>query len=368
MSFYDNAAGEILKRIASHWRAEPSRIRWTAASDLDSDGFDFWPGDYLVRVRAHRSNDQAIAAGVVTTDEIRMVVTTDYLSDIPIDNPLFTALTAGLTSHSTSCFGWYYPPKAFWQRFEQSKSKPALRLGGTYYINSENMNWMTEVVAATGIVQPISAQIQADLMPELLRGGTPERYRPERAEPNGASDNLEDFEFSYLDNGKKPSRFAKTGEFEMFAAEYAKSDICFGNGDGFGLTLETPFGRDSALIKLETRQPHPHWGHGLLVTMQLPMFYPLDVTIDQAAELNFLEFLLWTGFPLMGCWHNARSRGGQEGVAFTQFLPNAVYKPGLATQSAFWFLERARWVRQTKFPDMKDLTMAQILKDRFGRL
>jgi hypothetical protein len=45
------------------------------------------------------------------------------------------------------------------------------------------------------------------------------------------------------------------------------------------------------------------------------------------------------------------------------FIPK--YQSGLATQVAFWFMHRARWAREQKCPDMKDLTMLEILKKRF---
>jgi hypothetical protein len=46
-------------------------------------------------------------------------------------------------------------------------------------------------------------------------------------------------------------------------------------------------------------------------------------------------------------------------------MPNALYGPGLATNIAFWFLRRARWVREQRFPDIKDVTMLEVLNKRF---
>ena len=78
--------------------------------------------------------------------------------------------------------------------------------------------------------------------------------------------------------------------------------------------------------------------------------------------------MTWTGISQLGCWHCAESRGGDDGVAFTLFIPNALYMPGLSTQIAFWFLDRSRWVRDLKFPDLKDATMIEIMTQRLGNL
>ena len=47
-----------------------------------------------------------------------------------------------------------------------------------------------------------------------------------------------------------------------------RSDSAFGFGDKTGLSMETPFGSDSALVRLHTDRPHPSLGSGLLSTLQ----------------------------------------------------------------------------------------------------
>ena len=53
-------------------------------------------------------------------------------------------------------------------------------------------------------------------------------------------------------------------------------------------------------------------------------------------------------------------------LAFTSFLPNALYRPGLATQIAFWMMERTYWLRNLWYPNIKDATMLEILNKRFS--
>jgi hypothetical protein len=108
-------------------------------------------------------------------------------------------------------------------------------------------------------------------------------------------------------------------------------------------------------------------GSGLLATLLLP-FFGEDSEIDnECAGLNFLEATSWTGFPLFGSWHPHASREGKQGPAFTTFVPNALYQPVLATNFALWMLGRASWFRQTRWPDVEDKRMVDILEGRFGR-
>jgi hypothetical protein len=44
---------QVLRRTAEVWQVDNRRIYWTEASEHLSAGFDWWPGDFCVRVRAH---------------------------------------------------------------------------------------------------------------------------------------------------------------------------------------------------------------------------------------------------------------------------------------------------------------------------
>lgn len=362
MSAESISAKSILTRIAELWQAEPSRIRWNEENPSGFQSFDYWPGDYRVKVIALPGKNGD------SKGRIRIQIRTDYLKDVPISKPFFEQMSSDLSKFTTSCYAWIYPPTDYWDEIKASGEHPCLWLGSTAYIDESNVNWMTELLAVTGIMQPINAQFHAEPMPELFQGGKLHLSSPnggKRAKPHQSLENLEQ---AYLEDGEHGSRFANTSEFEVFASRFGRSDNCFGFGDKTGLTLETPFGSDSALIKLETQQKHPQWGFGLLATLQLPLHDEKLVTARLAAELNLSEWIEWTHFPLMGCWHSAKSRSGQDSVAFTLFMPNTLFKPTLSTHVAVWLLSRARWVRQSKFPNLKDATMAEILEGRFGKL
>jgi hypothetical protein len=202
----------------------------------------------------------------------------------------------------------------------------------------------------------------------MLGCGEPDASRPSPRGDGHLHGILELIAEVYAPLGQNPSRWAGTGEFERFTEKWGKSDNCFGFGDPTGMTLETPFGNDSALIRLLTSEKHPQLGHGLLATLQLPLSDDHQAIARTAAELNLLEEISWTGFPQFGCWHTGDNRAGQPGLAFTLFMPNALYQPGLAAQIAFWFLRRVRWVRELRYPDLKDATMLEVLSGRLENI
>ena len=218
------------------------------------------------------------------------------------------------------------------------------------------------------IMQPINAQIQAGFLPETLKGGAPDTSRPEHLANAGLHGALSLAEQVLVPIGQEEWRWRGTTEFSDFEEEYARNHDCFGFGSETGLTVETPFGSNSALIRLRTDQKHPALGNGLLATLQVPFFADASEIASECAWLNFFESITWTKVPLFGCWHpdSLGQKAEQEGLAFASFVPNALYREGLATNVALWMIARAQWLRQLNWADLEDKTMMEIMKGRVG--
>lgn len=209
-------------------------------------------------------------------------------------------------------------------------------------------------------MQPINAEVYTQLLTKTL-GGEPALVPPTR---DIYDEVLEVAALIYDPEGKKPSRWSSTNEFIEFAERYARSDHCFGMGDISGLTFETPFGSDSALIMMKSGESHPQLGSGLLVAMKTPYSASDQEIADAVANLNYLESILWTDFPQLGCWHSIEVDGSEFRLSHSTFIPNALFLNGLATNLAFWSLARARWAREQLWPSLKDLPMHEILRKR----
>ncbi len=353
---------QILQRVAEVWQVEDNRVQWSKPSVQDTPGFDWWPGDFRVRVYADWPLE------IEARSAVKVTVRTDFLKNVAISSDRFETMMTMMAGYSASTYAWIYPPRAVWQRLGPLEEGPPLWFSSSAYVTSDNIGWMPDLLATTSLLQPINAQLQAHAFAEILDSGTPDITRPAELRDAGLDDILEIVAEVYAPLGEQPSRWSETDEFDRFIETWGRSDGCYGHSDRNEMTLETPFGKESALIRFLTTMRHPQLGHGLLVTLQLPYADDCLTIATAASELNFHEAMSWTDFPQLGCWHAHENRPGQDGLAFALFVPNALYRPVLATNIGIWFLRRARWAREQMYPDLQDLAMIDILRHRYDDL
>jgi hypothetical protein len=206
------------------------------------------------------------------------------LRDVPIQNEAFCRLMGATAQFDTSTYSLVYPPNEIWKKYGGGESAN-LSLFSSAYISEETASWLPRFVAQMAIMQPINAEIRSAQWPEIFGSGTPAYAKGQKAPAN--DDILEVANVVYQPAGSRPSRWIGSDEFGRFATEYGRSDNCFGNGDPEGLTLETPFGSNSALIRLRTGDAHPQLKNGLLITVQIPFWSTLT------GLLPYLQHSFW---------------------------------------------------------------------------
>lgn len=344
---------DALRRIAAVWQVDGDRVRWV------EQGFDWWPGDFKVAVRAFpATEDQEDEQGLAW----RVSVRTDFLKGVRIADAACRKDIAAVAFMAPT-YSVIYPPPDMSEKHPTSASD-LVWFQSTVYLREDNLGWLPEFFARMAILQPIDAQKHATRIAAAL-GGTPDVSEPQGEGATGYRDDmLSVADALYFPAGKQPSRWLGTSEFEEFAERLGRNDQCFGNGDTKGLTAETPFGDDSALIQLGTDAPHPFIGTGLLNSLVLPLSRSEEEVRDEAAWLNFFEGIQWTGFPQLGSWV-PKLRGSGYCPAHASFIPNALFMPHLGTNAALWQMGRARWVKRTFYPKLQDRTMMEILKARW---
>jgi hypothetical protein len=200
----------------------------------------------------------------------------------------------------------------------------------------------------------------------MLRGVPSKSGRRQKNDSGDVDDILNVASSIYVPLGNKPCRWASSPEFSAFAERFGRSDMCFGMGDPEGLTLETPFGQSSSLIRLHNKIEHPALGTGLLSTVQLPIWETVEASNSTCMWLNFFASVSWTDVPVLGSWHPGEIGPKEFAPSYGAFIPNALYADGIATNMALWSLRLAQWARRTLWPDVKDVTMAEILSARMG--
>lgn len=351
----------ILKRIADTWMIEPDHIHWHDGDTARYHGFSWWPGDFCLKARANWHDGE-------TDKAVRIRIDTDFIRKLDVSKQDNWSFLSSMGHCYTSTYAWLHMPTdpqdvasvEVYEAFVPDR----LWLSTTAYVREETASWLPEFVARMASLQPINAQIYAGELAGVLRA------EPDVSiSPSGPRASIDEILYVLPDvfapAGREPSRWTGSEEFVNFAEKWGQSDNCFGIGDMSSLTLETPFGSDSALVRLLTDVAHPQLGNGLLVTLQLPMLNGAREIAKLTNELNFLEAVSWTGFPLFGCWHS-REVGNGVMAAFSMFVPNALYSPMIATNAAFWMLHRAKWVKNSRFENLTDLPMIEILRRRTG--
>lgn len=341
-----------LKAIAELWRSDGPRSRWR------EDGFDWWPGDFQVSVNAHRRLDE------YGLEMWQLSVQTNFLKDVPINDPKFVKFVALTSRVSGSTHGWVYPTAEVLAQHAPAGTTPRLYFSNTAYVTSENIEWMPWLLGSMSILQPINAQIQSKTISDLF-GGLPDVSRPPELAGLGLDGMLELVTQLYAPLGQETNRWIGSDEFSAIAATCGASGYCFGIGDHQGLAIDVSFGDTTAMVALRTDQTHPQLGNGLLATLKVPLFGDLQAIANECAGLNLVE-RLWTDIPQFGCWHPLTYGEDTEGAAFSTFVPNALYQAGLANQMAIWMVQKAQRLRQARWPDMPDKPVHEILEARLA--
>jgi hypothetical protein len=343
---------QAVQRIVDTWQIDEDRV------ETVENGFNWWPGSFQVQVRYH---DQP-GAGPDGDEQARIAIETDYIEDVPVADKKFSRLLAAFGGLVTGYCFWYAPQVLHERLGHEGPVK--LTLVSSAYVQRYQLDWLPTFLAEMALLQPIAAEAFAASHATVF-GGRP-AYAPALRVRQSPDKILMRAKGTYMPAGQKPSWWSDTDEFERFANMFGRQDACFGFGHKDKMTLEAPFGSNSALLRFISSEQHPRLGSGLLVIIQLPFPTAEDDAAQKAAVLNCWEVITSTGFPQLGCWHTDERIGGEFGVNHTTFVPNALARPALAANLAFWSLSRVGWAREILWPDMADLTMKEILSARLG--
>src|SRR5258708_20301887 len=156
-----------LKDIADLWLVNSATSVWS------KNGFDWWPGDFCVSVRASRRQADHVPETWCVS------IRTDFLKDVPVDDERFVTLTAMTSQFLTSTYAWVYPPAEVWAEHGEKGTRPRLWFSSSAYVTPANIDRLPTSLARITLIQPIHAQIQANGMPDMLTGGVPDVSRPE---------------------------------------------------------------------------------------------------------------------------------------------------------------------------------------------
>lgn len=368
-------AVHIVKTIYDLWGVDPDRAQWVGDSSAttllrEGYGFDWWPGDFKVGVRIHGPHPE------LPIPVYRVWVQTDLLCDIDVSTTKFAAFISDIHG-STPTFAVIAHPTSLAEGLEQHGSLSDLGLElksapvwfcSVAYIHEGTKGWLPSYFARVAILQAVEAQFRADRLVAML-GGKADRSSPPASATASADRMLDVDEALIVSDGRQPSKWIGTGEFEQIVADWGRWDSGFGKAFEAGLGIETPFGHTSAILVLKADEPHPRLGNGLVAFLKIPCVSELQTAQALAIELNYLESSVWSksGMQFIGNWGvDEWGVKGEPGYApvFSCFIPNQLYQRGLAETLVVDGLARAKWARELLRPDAVDLTMEEILNSR----
>ena len=344
---------EAVQRIAKLWQVDGNRVVWT------EQGFDWWPGRFRVSVKSQKHHDEHEKTW-------RLIVRTDFLKEVPVKDYECRKTISMMSSFAPS-YAWVFTPPEVQEKYEMT-ADGTLAFQSTVFLREDTAGWLPEFFARMSIFQPIQAEAQSETTAKLLNGQINFSLPTADSSSDYTDEMLDVAGAIYVPAGREESRWKGAEEFEEVANQFGRQDRCFGMGDSTGLTLETPIGTSSTLIRLRTDIPHPGLGNGLLSSVQLPFWQDETKTVEDAMWFNFFQSISWTEVPQLGSWHPREVASGQYSVASGTFYPNALYMKGIATNAALWKLGIAWWIKKQFHADLVDLTMAQILELRLGNL
>lgn len=369
-----------INTIYEMWMVDASRAEWIgdpSASTLRREGygFDWWPGDFKVEVRA-KGPDPAVDFPVY-----RLSVRTDYLCDVDVTDPKFKQVVSDFNRLAPTFAICALPTT---QAHDLVKHRPLSQFGpdlrssrvwlaSTAYLDEAAKDWLPQFFGKLAFLQPIESQFRAKFFLSLFAG------KADRSRPPGHASRTNLDHLLYVERaaiapeGERQSKWVATGEFLEIIDKWGCSEAGVGVADRGGLTLEMPFGDTTATLVLRTDLPHPRLGNGLHAALKLPCLANAETINTVAIQLNHLESRMWSkaGTPLIGNWYAERNTPGdpESGFvpAFSFFLPNFIYELGLAEHFVLHAMARARWGREVLLPNESDLPLHEILDKRFNQ-
>lgn len=377
MSDHSEWAIGAIRTIHDFWQVESDCVEWVGDTDPDSIfkqsyGFDWWPGDFKVSVRVSGPHPE------IEEPYYRLSVRTDYLRDVDVTTTEFANGLSDLNRFAPLFANCSHPP-AIQQLADQygiPKSKLALEfskvwLSSVAYVSESSKEWLPHWFAGVTVLQPIEAQFRAEHSISWLGSGKVDRSSPVHKVRTGL-DGMLGVEQEIAAYGQHQSKWIGTGEFEEIIDKWGRTETTLGIADQGTLLIETPFGDETAMAQLLVGEPHPRLGNGLLGLLKIPVLSDQEAAEALSIDLNYLENLQWQkiGFPFLGSWAAEKIRviEGVEYFAptFGCFIPNLTYQPGIAEHVALWLLVRARWVRQSRLPDVIDDSLEAIISRRLN--
>lgn len=232
-------------------------------------------------------------------------------------------------------------------------------------VHQDIAGWIHYVLATAAILQNEIAHAQTVVLANACGGSPAVSNHPTRGVREEANSSMSVPARMIVPAGEEPSKFvgAQCQGLEGFLAELAEVKGWYGNVDSEGATVEVPYTGnrpavfqdraspdarlETALVRVFTDVPHPEFGNGALMIMQLPVSPWAERAIGLANDLNLAESA--GGYdvpPLFGAWVPDPLSDEGNGLAFNSFVPNFLAMGGILNNWMAYQATRAQFARR----------------------
>lgn len=285
---------------------------------------------------------------------VRLRIQVPIVQDITQSNAEVQTLLAHL-NHYAACGALTY--------FERERV-----IGSVFveYLHAGNLSWRPKHIARIALLQLYIAELDADALAASVGGRVFAQEDPTGGGREEATVQMNACWSAVKAESGTTSRFTGLAEYQAIAAKSRNSDIATLGATAHGIALEVPFGDDTTLILVKADEPHPLLGPGLGVFTSLPIPHSdAEQVAKVVASLNNLEHNGVAVVPHVGAW-GKREVGRLRVAAYSTFLPNAFFLPGIVADQVAIAALRARWARSL-FPSGRDVNAWRTLYNRmFG--
>ena len=233
------------------------------------------------------------------------------------------------------------------------------------YVHEETLAWRPQQLASFAVIQLCIAEAEAEYLANVTGGQVAAAthatsgIRETPDEMLGALDTL------FAVQGRGPSRFANSFEFETIAETAQQVNAATLGATEDGICFEFPFSDYTSLLWLSANRGHRRAGSGLLAELYLPTKLEAAEAADVAAMLNRREAEGESVAGFVGAWCVAPSPA-QTGnvVTYREFIPNQMYLAGLIQGVVYCTIHRARWVNRLLNPGSIETNVWEMLLQR----
>lgn len=316
----DHAGVQIVKDIFANMKIDK---KWSIASDR---AFTWWGHRFAQTVWADQSIE---SAGTVLT---KVHAETDFLKfqNPSTDLDAFLAMVAKIASLNG---------------YIVFKKEKRIKLRCNALIHKGNQSWLGQLFSLASIMQVVEAETICDVIAEKFEIQPDHSCHPQlgpRQEMDGMLNLLDQW---VIPEGQKPMRGISEAEFNQVSQMLNNQNILT-TASPSGLTAYVPFGRDVSLLQVNTNQPHPLLGNGILLRLSLPPedLWPIaDINGPLIMDMNLGEQKDWLSGHFLGSWYLGPAGKNSVTPVFVSFIPAVACVPTVIINMIYSMIGHNTW-------------------------